>query len=205
MKKILVVASNSTKQFVKHKFVEHESIQTCKEEYLQSIDKKLNLELSYDDFKSYYDDLDERITHLFYEYFYYQTTDKIYFYNNEEEKSFQFFEVNEGEDFAIVTENKYTGLMCYVITEKIYDKLLFNINTIINVWNQLYDNKKVRLNWTDFLVPSELSFSRHQFFIEDEYLDYNTFDFSTGELIIDSLDQKNEGYGSDLNISQIIY
>jgi len=134
-------------------------------------------ELSPEDFRSFYDKIGKRLENLPYLYAYTKRENNIELYNGTLSFFYKFFEINnEIDNYAVIIETNI--LKPIIVSRKVYYKILDEIDNLRILYNSVtleeedvfYDNE------FDWLLNYESAY------FSNELLDYNDFDYDTGEI-----------------------
>lgn len=145
--------------------------------YDKYIKDKNYWELSPDDYKSFYNIIGKRLENLPYLYAYTKRENNIEVFNGTISFFYKFFEIkNEIDDYAVVLETDI--LKPNIVSRKVYYKILDEIDNLRILYNSVtleeedvfYDNE------FDWLLNYESAF------FSNELLDYNDFNYDTGEI-----------------------
>ena len=176
MKKFLITAydtmgNHSVLQLVKSK--NKETVMSYM--YNKYIKDKNYWEISSEDFRSYYEHIGTRLDTLPYSYAYTKRDNNIEVYNGTISFFYKFFEIkNEIDDYAVILETDI--LKPNIVSRTVYYKVLDEIDNLRILYNEIEGTDIHYCNEFDWLSSFESAF------FSDELLDYNDFDFDTGEI-----------------------
>ena len=143
--------------------------------YDKYIKDKNYWELSSDDYKSFYNIIGKRLENLPYVYAYTKRENNIEVYNGTISFFYKFFEIkNEIDDYAVVLETDI--LKPNIVSRSVYYKIINHIDDLRILYNDV--------EGTDFMYANEFDWlsSYESAFFSNELLDYNDFDYNTGEI-----------------------
>tara|TARA_R100001510_G_C7653848_1_gene212311 strand:+ start:75 stop:692 length:618 start_codon:yes stop_codon:yes gene_type:complete len=176
MKKFLITAydtmgNHSVLQLVKSK--NKETVMSYM--YNKYIKDKNYWEISSEDFRSYYEHIGTRLDTLPYSYAYTKRDNNIEVFNGTISFFYKFFEIkNEIDDYAVILETDI--LKPNIVSRTVYYKVLDEIDNLRILYNEIEGTDIHYCNEFDWLSSFESAF------FSDELLDYNDFDFDTGEI-----------------------
>jgi len=176
MKKFLVTAydtmgNHSVLQLVKSK--NKETVMSYM--YNKYIKDKNYWEISSDNFRSYYEHIGTRLDTLPYSYAYTKRENNIEVYDGTTTFFYKFFEIkNEIDNYAVILETDI--LKPNLVSRTVYYKVLDEIDNLRILYNEIEGTNIQYCNEFDWLSSYESAF------FSDELLDYNDFDFDTGEI-----------------------
>jgi len=176
MKKFLITAydtmgNHSVLQLVKSK--NKETVMS----YMHNkyIKDKNYWEISSEDFRSYYEHIGTRLDTLPYSYAYTIRENNIEVYNGSITYFYKFFEIkNEIDNYAVILETDISKPN--LVSRTVYYKVLDKIDNLRILYNEIEGTDIHYCNEFDWLSSFESAF------FSDELLDYNDFDFDTGEI-----------------------
>lgn len=178
MKKYLITAydtmgNHSVLQLVKSK--NKEAVMSYM--YDKYIKDKNYWELPSEDFRSYYEHIGIRLETLPYSYAFTKRENNIEVYNGVVTYFYKFFEIkNEIDNYAVIVETDI--IKPNIVSRTTYYKVLDEIDNLRILYNS------VALEEKDVFYDNEFEWlsNYESAFFSDELLDYNDFDFDTGEI-----------------------
>tara|TARA_R100000988_G_C3947850_1_gene139544 strand:+ start:127 stop:750 length:624 start_codon:yes stop_codon:yes gene_type:complete len=178
MKKFLITAydtmgNHSVLQLVKSK--NKETVMSYM--YNKYIKDKNYWEISSENFRSYYEHIGTRLNTLPYSYAYTKRKNNIEVYDGTTTFFYKFFEIkNEIDNYAVILETDI--LKPNIVSRTVYYKILNEIDNLRILYNcvTLEEEDVFYDNEFDWLLNYESAF------FSNELLDYNDFDYDTGEV-----------------------
>ena len=152
--------------------------------------------LSVENFESYYKDIGNRLKTLIHDFAYTIRENNIELFDGVDTAKIEIFEVKDFEKtYAIFTETKIS--QSYVVSKTVYDIIINHIDNLRILYNQSEDTNVDYTNEFDWLLCNETVF------FSNEILDYNYFDFKTGEIKDVNIIGGSKNTASSLEVSLI--
>lgn len=143
--------------------------------YDKYIKDKNYWDLTPENFKSHYENIGKRLENLVNSYAFTKRNDNIEIYDGNKTIMHQVFEVeNNLENYAVITETDI--FKSYIISQKVYNKIIEEIDNLRILYNEVENTDIVYDNEFDWLSNYESAF------FSNELLDYNDFDFISGDI-----------------------
>ena len=166
--------------------------------YDKYIKDKNYWELSPDDYKTFYNIIGKRLENLPFLYAYTKRENNIEVFNGTISFFYKFFEIkNEIDNYAVVLETDI--LKPNIVSRSVYYKIINKIDDLRMLYNDIEGTDIVYSNEFDWLLSYESAF------FSNELLDYNDFDYDTGEIKEVNLIGGTTNNESSLVIAKIDY
>jgi len=132
-------------------------------------------DLSPENFRSHYHNIGKRLETMVNDYAFTKRENNIELFDGEYTSKIEVFDVIDIErSYAIMTEVDIC--QSYIVTKKVYDKIINQIDNLRILYNEL-DGDNV-----DYSNEFEWLSNYESVFFSNEHMDYNDFDFDSGDI-----------------------
>jgi hypothetical protein len=192
-KQYLIVVSNSS-----YNDIQYTKVVTLDQKKIHDYINKeyINLEVCHkidkEDFLSHYKNIGKSLSSTLYKYKYYQEENLYEFYDGEHTKRIELFDITDltmKESFCLAIEKDIAKT--YLISKDVFNKLWNNVNQLLVLYADVEDEEIKTIK--DF--SNNGKYLDNSTYIPAEYVDYNDFDYDTGDIkhyerigLVDSLE-----------------